>query len=218
MSDNEGSDSETKKAKGTKRKAKKGGPKRPLSAYMFYCQANRDQVKKDNPEIAFTEVAKVLGGKWNELTESEKKPFEKQHAADKVRYEKEKAEHPGDDDDGGGKKKKTKTGGKKKKEGPKKPLTAFMCFSQEERKRMKEAGDKADFGETGKIIGGRWKQLSDSEKAPYNEMAEKNKAVYEDAVKEWEKTHGPLPKKASKPKKSKKKDDDDDGGDEEADD
>jgi len=216
MSDNEGSDNESKKGKGgTKRKAKKGGPKRPLSAYMFYCQANRDQVKKDNPDIAFTEVAKVLGSKWNELSESEKKPFEKQHAADKARYEKEKAEHPDADDDGGGKKKKTKTA-KKKKEGPKKPLTAFMCFSQEERKRMKDSGDKADFGETGKIIGAKWKQLSDSEKAPYNELAEKAKAHYDEQVKEWEKTHGPIPKKASKPKK-KKKDDDDDGGDEEDD-
>jgi len=112
MSDNEagsGDEGEKKsKGKGTKRKAKKGGPKRPLSAYMFYCQANRDQVKKDNPDITFPEIAKILGQKWNELDANDKKPFEKQHAADKTRYDKEKAEMPETEDDGGGKKKKPK--------------------------------------------------------------------------------------------------------------
>ena len=82
----------TSKSKSTKKK--KTGPKRPLSSYMWFAQANRHQVKKDNPDLYQTEICKILGQKWNELSDDEKKPFEKQYQNDKARYEKELEECP----------------------------------------------------------------------------------------------------------------------------
>jgi len=61
---------------------------------MFYCQANREIVKKANPSLSFAELGRLLGENWKALSESEKKPYERQHAADKDRYEREKAENP----------------------------------------------------------------------------------------------------------------------------
>jgi HMG (high mobility group) box len=49
--------------------------------------------------IAFGEVGKILGAKWKELPEEDRKPYEEQAAKDKERYEKEKAAYQG----GGGK-------------------------------------------------------------------------------------------------------------------
>jgi len=92
-----------RKAKETKVKRKKdpNAPKRGLSAYMFFANAQRDKVREENPGIKFGEVGKLLGEKWKELTDKEKKPYEAQAAADKERYEAAKARYQagGDDED-----------------------------------------------------------------------------------------------------------------------
>ncbi|KAF8438574.1 high mobility group box domain-containing protein, partial [Boletus edulis BED1] len=51
----------------------KGGPKRALSAYMFFSQDWRERIKAENPDAGFGEVGKLLGAKWKELDEEEKK-------------------------------------------------------------------------------------------------------------------------------------------------
>ncbi|PFH50369.1 hypothetical protein AMATHDRAFT_145228, partial [Amanita thiersii Skay4041] len=75
------------------RKGKKDpkAPKRPLSAYMFFSQDWRERIKAENPDAGFGEVGKLLGAKWKELDEEEKKPYIEQAARDKSRAEKEKA-------------------------------------------------------------------------------------------------------------------------------
>ncbi|KIJ61226.1 hypothetical protein HYDPIDRAFT_138070 [Hydnomerulius pinastri MD-312] len=82
--------SEAKSAKGSKAKAK-GGPKRALSAYMFFSQDWRERIKAENPDAGFGEVGKLLGAKWKELDEDEKKPYVEMAAKDKTRAEDEKA-------------------------------------------------------------------------------------------------------------------------------
>ncbi|KAF8488742.1 high mobility group box domain-containing protein [Gautieria morchelliformis] len=91
-----------KKAAAERKGAKKGkdGPKRALSAYMFFSQDWRERIKSENPDAGFGEVGKLLGAKWKELDDSEKKPYIEQAANDKQRAEREKAEY--DDKKGGG--------------------------------------------------------------------------------------------------------------------
>ncbi|KAI6143111.1 hypothetical protein BKA82DRAFT_4017843 [Pisolithus tinctorius] len=78
------------KAKGSKSKAK-GGPKRALSAYMFFSQDWRERIKTENPDAGFGEVGKLLGAKWKELSDDERKPYVEMAAKDKARAEEEKA-------------------------------------------------------------------------------------------------------------------------------
>ncbi|KAI9261758.1 high mobility group box domain-containing protein [Sporodiniella umbellata] len=75
------------------RRAKKdpAAPKRGLSAYMFFSQDNRAVVKEENPNATFGEIGKLLGEKWKNLTDDEKKPYNDKAEADKKRYEDEKA-------------------------------------------------------------------------------------------------------------------------------
>lgn len=83
----------TAKAAGaaTKRgKAKKEGPKRALSAYMFFSKANRQKVKDENPDVTFGQIGKILGKQWQEMSEKDKAPYAKEAEADKLRYAKEK--------------------------------------------------------------------------------------------------------------------------------
>ncbi|KAJ2453988.1 Non-histone chromosomal protein 6 [Coemansia sp. RSA 2336] len=76
----------TKKAKETAAK-----PKRALSAYMFFSQAKRNEVKENNPNATFGEIGKLLGEMWGKLTDEQKKPYKEKSDADKARYEAERA-------------------------------------------------------------------------------------------------------------------------------
>lgn len=44
-------------------------PKRPLSAYMLWLNENREAIKKENPGIKVTEIAKRGGELWRGLTD-----------------------------------------------------------------------------------------------------------------------------------------------------
>lgn len=70
--------------KKARKKKDKNAPKRGMSAFMFFSQDQRESVKADNPGIAFGEVGKVLGQRWKELSEADKKPYEEKAAKDKV--------------------------------------------------------------------------------------------------------------------------------------
>jgi hypothetical protein len=95
--------------KATRAKKDPKAPKRPLSAYMFFSQDWRERVKTENPNASFGEIGKLLGAKWKELSDEEKKvgflpsrpesprsyspfqPYIEQAASDKTRAESEKA-------------------------------------------------------------------------------------------------------------------------------
>jgi len=80
-----------KAARSTKSKKDPNAPKRALSAYMFFSQDWRERIKTENPDAGFGEVGKLLGAKWKELDDEEKKPYIEQAAQDKTRAEEEKA-------------------------------------------------------------------------------------------------------------------------------
>lgn len=81
----QGDEDNTSKSKKHKKKDP-NAPKRAMSAFMFFSQAERENVKKSNPGIAFTEVGKVLGERWNKMSAEEKAPYEAKARADKKRY------------------------------------------------------------------------------------------------------------------------------------
>jgi len=62
---------------------------------------------------------------------------------------------------------------------PKRGLSAYMFFSQEHRKSVQTENPDAGFGEIGKILGERWKNMSDTEKTPYTKKAAVDKQRYE---------------------------------------
>ncbi|KAJ2770524.1 Non-histone chromosomal protein 6, partial [Coemansia nantahalensis] len=75
-----------------KRRAKKdtNAPKRALSAYMYFSQAKRATVQKENPNATFGEIGKLLGDKWKTMDDKARKPYQDLADKDKARYEAEK--------------------------------------------------------------------------------------------------------------------------------
>jgi len=63
--------------------------KRAQSAYIFYTNDARPQFKEQNPDKKVTELAKLMGAAWKQLSEEEKAPFVAKAEADKARHAEE---------------------------------------------------------------------------------------------------------------------------------
>jgi len=83
------SDDEAPRQKKQKKKKDPNAPKRPISAYFFFAGAVRPKIREDNPGMLITKVASLIGSKWRELEDGDKKPYEEQAANDRKRYERE---------------------------------------------------------------------------------------------------------------------------------
>jgi len=63
-----------------------------------------------------------------------------------------------------------------------KPMSDFMCFSKYKRPQILKDRPTVSFVEMTKILGEMWVNLSDNEKAPYIELAAKDKVRYDDFI------------------------------------
>jgi hypothetical protein len=62
------------------------GPKKPLSAYMFFVKTERAAIVAANPGKDFKDIGRILGKTWKDLTSVEQQPFVDMNAKDKQRY------------------------------------------------------------------------------------------------------------------------------------
>ena len=64
-------------------------PKRPLSAYFYFCKDARPKLKAKHPEIKLVDFSKLLGKIWSGLSEEEKTPYRILQEKDRERYDEE---------------------------------------------------------------------------------------------------------------------------------
>jgi hypothetical protein len=55
-----------------------------------------------------------------------------------------------------------------------------MFFANEQRDTVKTENPSATFGQVGKLLGEKWKSMTDADKAPYESKASADKKRYED--------------------------------------
>ena len=201
-----------------KKKAKKdpNAPKKPMSSYMFYMNTNRSRVKEENADATFGDIARLVAAEFKELTAEQKEKYEKMAQDDKERYQKEMEsyEPPKGFEKSGktssGKATEAKKGkGKAKKDpnAPKRGMTSFMMFSNSIRSKVKEDNPDASFGDIGRMIGAKFKELTPDEKKKYEDMAKADKERYEKEMKAYK------IKKADEEAAAKDDDDDSDSDD-----
>jgi len=199
-------------------------PRGKTTAYAFFVQQCREELKKKNPNetVVFSEFAKKCGEKWKAMSAKDKKRFEDMAEKDKARFDKEMATYV--PTEGSGKKGKKN---KKDPNAPKRALSAFFCFCNEERAKVKAKNPGLSVGEIAKELGKRWEVCPN--KSKFEEIAGKDKQRYEREMAAYKKSgaapSGPAKKapaakapaaKAAPKKKQEEEDDDDD--DEEEDD
>ncbi|KAE8444993.1 hypothetical protein EG329_013999 [Mollisiaceae sp. DMI_Dod_QoI] len=72
-------------------KPDENAPERPPSAYVIFSNKMREELKGRN--LSFTEIAKLVGENWQNLSPAEKEPFEQQAFSAKEKYNNELTEY-----------------------------------------------------------------------------------------------------------------------------
>lgn len=200
---------------------KDGKPKGKMSGYAFFVQTCREEHKKKHPgePVVFAEFSRKCASKWKGMGAKEKKRFEDMAAKDKERWERDMQNYvpaPGEK----GKRKRTKD-----PNAPKRALSAFFFFCNDERSSVKGKFPDYGVGDIAKELGKRWGVCQ--EKPKFEAMAIKDKARYAKAMEAYKKGVAPAASSAKKAKTSVAKkpappadddDDDDEDDDEEEDD
>jgi high mobility group protein B1 len=62
---------------------------------------------------------------------------------------------------------------------PKRPMTAFFVFSGEFRDEVKAQNPGSKVGDVAKILGERWRAMSDAQKVPYQAKVEADRKRYD---------------------------------------
>ncbi|KAK6454814.1 Non-histone chromosomal protein 6 [Scheffersomyces xylosifermentans] len=79
---------------------------------------------------------------------------------------------------------------KKDPDAPKRSLSAYMFFANENRDIVRAENPGISFGQVGKLLGEKWKALTGDEKVPYETKADADKKRYEKEKAEYAKRNG----------------------------
>ncbi|GAV03587.1 hypothetical protein RvY_13983 [Ramazzottius varieornatus] len=198
-------------------------PRGKMSAYAFFLQICREDHKKKHPndQVNFAEFSKKCAEKWKSMSDKEKKRFHDLAAGDKVRYEKDMQNYVPPEGSKGRRKRH-----KKDPNAPKRALSAFFWFCNDERSKVKVPGSTMSVGDVAKELGKRWALVPPDARARYDQLAAKDKERYERDTKAYKLSLAPGGKQraqagASKPQAAQavaEDDDDDEDEDEEEDD
>jgi structure-specific recognition protein 1 len=74
------------KKKKPRKKKDPNAPKKAMTGFMFFSQVERENLKKSDPGMGFTDVGRTLGERWKKMSAEEKAPYESKAKADKERY------------------------------------------------------------------------------------------------------------------------------------
>ena len=157
------------------KKVVSGMPKRPISAFILYMNDNRDRIKKQNPDATFGGLAQIGSAEWKVVKPVVKSKYEKLAEQDRSRYELAMQSYVPSPED---KKEKKQKRAKKDINAPKKALSAYLFYVNAQRPRAVKSHPDYTQPQIISHIAAGWRELSDREKKPYQDMADKDKVRY----------------------------------------
>jgi len=149
-----------------------------MTAYAYFVQACREELKKRHPDqaVAFTEFSRSCAQRWKAMSAQEKAPFQNQAEVDKQRFNAEMRTYVPQDAG-------RKRGGKRKRSkdpnAPKRSLSAFFWFCNDERPKIRGMNPEYTVGDVAKELGRMWAQVDPQTRERYNLMAERDKQRYQ---------------------------------------
>lgn len=172
----------------------------PMTGYAHFVQACRkEQLKKDPEEnVIFIEFSKKCAEKWAAMSDEEKNPFhekaekEKNHYGEEVEERSDKTiyKRPNELTD--------VENVIKELEQPKKCLSAFAWFSNDERAKVKSENPEYKVGDVATELTIRWVNADVRTIVKYEDLAEKDKHRYRVEMKAYDKEVKSLRHEATK--------------------
>jgi len=168
-------------------KVARAQPKRPLSSYMLWMSENRDRLKGELGTSNVGTIGKEAGRQWREIGAGVKSEYAVRAAELKREYEAELQEFLA----AGGvvaKKSRAKARAKKDPNAPKRPLSAYMRWLQDNRQQIVASLPAGQQGvaAVAKAAGVQWKTVSEDEKRKYQDLVEAAKAEYQKQLEEYQ--------------------------------
>lgn len=141
-----------------------GGPDR-FAHYTLYPQKN----------IKTPDVAKMVSRSWNELSPEERAPWEEKARKDKARFELEKSMYSGP----------WKVPAVKDPKAPKRPVSAFLCFSKARRPEVKKQGPHMSTTQISAVLARMWREAPEEERQKYVNLDLKDRERYRRELEEY---------------------------------
>lgn len=160
-------------------------PRRFKSSYMFFSTKKHKEIRAELAEkgegnkLSTTEVAKMVSQAWKALPDEEREKWEVMARQDKARYEMEKSMYTGP-----WKVPATKRVSKDPK-APKRPMSAFLSFSNSKRADVKSEHQGAKNAEISRILAQMWKEADPDEKKKFIDEEFALRQRYKIAMSEW---------------------------------
>ncbi|KAG0092610.1 exp1-like protein [Podila epicladia] len=163
-------------------------PKRPSTAWNMFFMEHLDKVKASGRAIVPIQETPKAAAAWKALSESEKKVYTDTYQRNMVAYHKQIESRlqeltPAEYKLENSRRQALRAAGKKglpslkDPNAPKRPLSSFFRFSQDQRAAGKHAD--LDISERAKAYAAEWESASQSTKDRYNEEARKAQAEYQ---------------------------------------
>ena len=76
-----------------KKKKDPNAPKRASSAYLFFSNDVRPEVRREHPDLSMGELSKIIGARWRGMGAEDKEQYEDKANEDKERYPREMEEY-----------------------------------------------------------------------------------------------------------------------------
>ncbi|KAL4709320.1 hypothetical protein ACJJTC_007052 [Scirpophaga incertulas] len=152
-------------------------PRGRMTAYAFFVQTCREEHKKQKPDenVIFAAFSKKCAEKWNNMPEKEKKRFHELAEQDKMRYDHEMQNYVPPKD--------VKVRGRRRQakdpNAPKRSLSAFFWFCNDERSKVKASNPMFTMGDIAKELGRLWAAADPATKSKYEALSEQDKARYD---------------------------------------
>lgn len=158
-------------------------PKRFKSAFIIFSAEKHKLIKKDLLEdgktVKTTEIAKLVSEAWKKLTPDDRKPWDESAEKDKIRYEAEKALYKGPWKIPSNKRK------TKDPSAPKRPMSAFLAYSNSRRAGLKRDHPKSTNADLSRMLSKTWKELPPTDRGVYMAEEREKREKYKVDMAEW---------------------------------
>ena len=162
------------KVKRRRNRTNKTKATRRLNPYLLFGNDRRDEICLGNPTLSQADIMKIIAEEWRTLPNHIKERYKSQSIEQKTQLDimENKTRKP-----------KGRFSDLSRKR-PKKALTAYMFFVQDYQPQVIKMNPTIHFNDVMKLVGEKWRSMSEEEKSPYEELSKRDQQRYIDEDKQ----------------------------------
>jgi hypothetical protein len=146
---------------------------------MCFADARKEEMMMDrHSAVVQDDILAIVAAEWRNLDETVRASWDERARDDKVRYVREKAEYKGPWTT-------PKRRAKKHPHAPRRPMSAFLKYSQNRRAMIKEQNPDMGNTDVSRLLGEMWRNASEAERRPYIEQELVERAEYNETMKKF---------------------------------